>query len=131
MRPPCYTGPMMFERIAPVFAALDVKKALAVYALLGFTVDEFGEDVPYPIYGFMRRDAVELHIARVPYIDKKTTNACCYLYVDDADALFTRWSSVEHQGTLHPPRDTGYGLREFGFVDQDGNLIRVGSPMTT
>jgi hypothetical protein len=120
---------MTFERIAPVFASLDVKKALAVYEQLGFTVDAFGGDVPDPIYGFMRRDGVELHIARVPHIDKKTTNACCYLYVDDADALFAQWSTVEHGGTLHPPSDTSYGLLELGFVDQDGNLIRVGSPL--
>jgi hypothetical protein len=114
---------MKLERVAPVFVALDVRKALAVYEQLGFTVDAFGGDVPYPIYGFMRRDG------GVPHIDKKTTNACCYLYVDDADALFARWSNVEHAGTLHPPADTSYGLREFAFVDQDGNLIRVGSPL--
>jgi hypothetical protein len=120
---------MTFQRVAPVFATLDVKKALAVYELLGFSVDAFGGDVVDPIYGFMRRDGVELHIARVPVIHKKTTNACCYLYVDDADSLFAQWAAVNHAGTLHPPSDTSYGLREFGFVDQDGNLMRVGSPL--
>jgi hypothetical protein len=120
---------MKVQRVAPVFAALDVRKALSKYKLLGFEVDEFGANVIDPIYGFMQRDGVELHIARVPVIDKATTNACCYLYVDNADSLFEEWSAVDHAGTLHPPSDTSYGLREFGFVDQDGNLIRVGSAL--
>ena len=57
-------GAMKLERVAPVFVALDVRKALAVYEQLGFTVDAFGGDVPYPIYGFMRRAARERGAAR-------------------------------------------------------------------
>ena len=61
--------------------------------------------------------------------EEATTTACCYLYVDDADELFKWWSKIDHGGKLHSPANTDYGLREFGFVDQDGNLIRVGSPL--
>ena len=31
---------------------------------------------------------------------------------------------------LRAPFDTPYGLREFGYVDPDGNLLRVGSSLT-
>lgn len=126
----CTLGVMAvsFERIAPVFASLDVARALRCYQTLGFDVDAFG-DGDDPIYGFIRRGPVEIHIARVPYIDMKTTNACCYLWVDDADALYAEWLAANTDGTLHPAQDTSYGLREFGYVDRDGNLIRVGSSL--
>ncbi|MDT5218444.1 MAG: hypothetical protein QOF15_549, partial [Mycobacterium sp.] len=45
-------------------------------------------------------------------------------------ALYAEWTALENLGgRLHPPRDTPYGLREFGYVDPDGTLHRVGSPL--
>jgi uncharacterized glyoxalase superfamily protein PhnB len=53
-----------------------------------------------------------------------------YFYVSDADALFAEWKALaDLGGRLHPPHDTPYGLREFAYVDPDGTLHRVGSPL--
>ncbi len=61
----------------------------------------------------------------------KTTNACCYIWVSDADTLFGEWKAATTEGIFHAPRDTSYGLREFGYTDRDGNLIRGGSKLET
>ncbi len=82
-----------------------------------------------PIYGFLSWGAVELHLTRFPGLDPKTSTSVCYLYVDDADAVHAAWSAAAGEGRLRPPEDTPYGLREFGYADPDGNLMRVGSPM--
>jgi hypothetical protein len=65
-------------------------------------------------------------------VDPFGSIAGCYLYVDDADALFSEWSALglpsEGIPRLHGrPEDSDYGLREFALVDLDGNLLRVGS----
>ena len=56
----------------------------------------------------------------------------CYLYVDDADALYEEWrDAVEPDpatgSRLERPFDTDYAMREFALVDRSGNLVRVGS----
>ena len=56
----------------------------------------------------------------------------CYLYVEDADALYAEFSRLDLPGAGIPrlhgaPTDTDYGLREFALVDLDGNLLRIGS----
>jgi hypothetical protein len=52
-----------------------------------------------------------------------------YLYVDDADALHAQWRSAGVEGRLATPHDTPYRLREFAYVDPDGTVVRVGSPL--
>jgi hypothetical protein len=47
--------------------------------------------------------------------------------VSDADAVHMEWSGVD--GRLGEPRDTPWGLREFAYVDPEGTLHRVGSPL--
>ena len=79
----------------------------------------------------LKRGKAELHVTRVPDLDPATSMSACYLYVDDADALFAQWSAAGAAGRLVAPRDTEYGLREMAHVDPDGNLLRVGSPMKT
>ncbi len=56
--------------------------------------------------------------------------AVVYLYVSDADALHAEWAHSAVERRLGDPRDTEYGLREFGFVDPDGTLHRVGSRLS-
>jgi hypothetical protein len=43
--------------------------------------------------------------------------------------VFAAWSEAEVDGRLHPPDSTPYGLREMAYIDPDGNLLRVGSPL--
>jgi uncharacterized glyoxalase superfamily protein PhnB len=122
-----------FERVSPVLPVRDVAAALATYRALGFEVDAYDEpgvSTPEdPIYAFLRWGPVELHLSRYRELDPKSNTSACYLYVDDADALYAQWSAAQVEGRLRPPEDTPYGLRELEYVDPDGNALRVGSPI--
>jgi catechol 2,3-dioxygenase-like lactoylglutathione lyase family enzyme len=115
---------VIFERIAPVMTVRDVEAALARYRRLGFEteLDEPAE------YGFAERGAVQLHFQRDPD-EPGRTGGVVYLYVSDADALYAEWKSAGVEGRFIGPRNTRYGLREFVYVDPDGIVHRVGSPL--
>lgn len=118
------------EKVAPVLPVRSVRAALAHYRALGFQADAYGEERDGdPIYGFLCRDGVELHLVGVPGLDPKANTSACYLYVDDADALYAEWTRANVGGRLNAPEDTPYGLRELAHVDPDGNLLRIGSEL--
>jgi uncharacterized glyoxalase superfamily protein PhnB len=121
--------PQFVKSMAPVLPVKNVADALDHYRRLGFETRAYEEaDADGPIYGYVCLGAVDLHLARVTCLDPLQTTSACYLYVDDADALFEKWRDADLPGRLHPPEDTPYGLREFAHVDPDGNLLRIGSP---
>jgi hypothetical protein len=116
--------------VSPVFPVRNVEAALVRFEALGFKVKAYGEKAAgEPIYGFVSLDSVELHLARTPNLDPAANTSACYLYVEDADALYARWSAAGVGGRFVAPVDTPYGLREFVHVDADGNLLRVGSEL--
>jgi catechol 2,3-dioxygenase-like lactoylglutathione lyase family enzyme len=118
------------ERLAPVLPVRSVRAALAHYAKLGFHADAYAETSDGdPIYGFLARDGIELHLARVPELDPRSNTSACYLYVSDANALHAEWSLSGAAGRFTEPENTPYRLREFAHVDPDGNLLRVGSEL--
>jgi catechol 2,3-dioxygenase-like lactoylglutathione lyase family enzyme len=115
-----------FSHVAPVIAVRDLDRALRRYRKLGFSARAYdGPDR----YGFVERDGVELHLSESPEHDRTRDGAEIYLYVSDADALYTAWSAAGVKGRFIAPHDTPYGLREFAFVDRDGTAHRVGSPL--
>jgi uncharacterized glyoxalase superfamily protein PhnB len=122
--------PVTFERCSPVLPVRNVAAALARFRRLGFEGDAYCEPgvstTEDPIYGFVKWGSVEIHLSRFRELDPKSSTSACYLYVDDADALHAQWSAAGVDGRLRPPEDTPYGLREFAYVDPDGNLLRVG-----
>ncbi|WP_285735380.1 bleomycin resistance protein [Kitasatospora phosalacinea] len=118
-------GPVVFERVAPVVPVRDLAAALARYGRLGFTTEPYEDGSRY---GFVSRGAVELHLTEWAEHDPLRTGAVVYLYVSDADAVHAEWAAADPPGRLTGPADTPYGLREFGYVDPDGTLHRVGSP---
>lgn len=117
-------GDVVFASVAPVVPVVDLDAALERYRRLGFAVRAF--DGPAR-YGFVDRDAVSLHLSEWHEHDPRRTGAVVYLYVSDADAVHAEWVSSGVEGRFRAPFDTDYGLREFGFVDPDGTLHRVGS----
>jgi hypothetical protein len=119
-----------FQSVSPVLPVRSVQRALAHYRKLGFQAKAYGENAGGdPVYGFVDAGRVELHVARVESLDPKANTSACYLYVDDAEALYASWIASGAEGRFEPPCDTPYGLREIVHVDPDGNLLRVGSPM--
>ena len=114
------------DRIAPILPVRDLDAALDRYQRLGFAVRPYAGAERY---GFADRDGVSLHLTESPSHDPLTTASMVYLYVSDADVLHSAWQQSGVEGRLTAPRDTPWGLREFAYVDPDGNLHRVGSPL--
>ena len=115
-----------FRQFSPIFPVRDLAAALDHYAALGFATLAYagGHD-----YGFANRDGTGVHLAADPDHEAgHSHSAAAYLYVRDADALYTEWSRPGIGGETRPAGPTGYGLREGSHTDPDGNLIRFGSP---
>jgi hypothetical protein len=117
---------LSFDRVAPVIPVRDLDGALDRYRRLGFTAHPYsgGER-----YGFAERGSVSLHLTEWDEHDPGRAGAVVYIYVSDADALYAEWREAGVEGRLGEPFDTEYGLREFGYVDPEGTLHRVGSPL--
>jgi DNA-binding MarR family transcriptional regulator/catechol 2,3-dioxygenase-like lactoylglutathione lyase family enzyme len=115
-----------FRQFSPIFPVRDLAAALAHYTALGFATLAYagGHD-----YGFANRDGIGLHLAADPDHEAGHGHSAeAYLYVRDADALYTEWSRPGIGGQTRPAGPTEYGLREGSHTDPDGNLIRFGSP---
>jgi hypothetical protein len=82
------------------------------YRRLGFTTRVYDGDARY---GFVDRGSVSL-------VSLHVTKWLC-----DAEAVHAEWAQAGVSGRLGEPHDTEYVLREFGYVDPDGTLHRVGS----
>ena len=112
--------------ISPVFPVSDLDAAVAHYSALGFETESF----PASGFAFVRTGRTEIHLQRVPDLNPSTSTSSCYLLVTDADSLYREWEDSEALGYLVPPADTEFGLREFSHIDIDGNVIRIGSPIS-
>lgn len=115
----------IFERVAPVVRVRNLEAALARYERLGFAT-ELDETPPY---GFVERGGVQLHLVQDDPDDPSGTGGVVYIYVSDADAVHALWTSAGVDGRFWDPGDTPYGLREFVYIDPDGIVHRVGSPL--
>lgn len=116
-----------FSDISPIFPVSDVRVALAHYTSLGFRTAAYadGDD-----YGFVERGRVGLHLTYRPtsyYSDDGI--AVAYLFVDDADALYSEWTRSGVGGTTEAPHDRPWKMHEGVHRDPDGNIIRFGSPV--
>jgi catechol 2,3-dioxygenase-like lactoylglutathione lyase family enzyme len=123
----------MTESAVPILPSRNLEETLEFYSRLGFQLQ--GAPIEEYRYLIIGRGSIELHFWDAPNVDPFTTDASCYIRVDDADALHREWQGIGVQSDpatgsrLVSPVDTDYGIREFALVDQSGNLIRVGSPL--
>ncbi len=103
----------------PVLLTTNVRRAAETYAGIGFNVTEAAHN-----YLILRREGVELHISHVAHIPEPH---CVSAYVRVADV--NAWHAAFKNGRakrLSSPDDKPWGLREFHFIDEDGNLLNVG-----
>jgi hypothetical protein len=121
-------GRTAFSDVSPVVPVTDLPAALERYRRLGFRVRAYGHGTGY---GYAERGPVSLHLSEWDEHDPRRTGAHVYLYVADADAVHAEWTASGVEGHVSEPGDTEYGLREFAFVDADGTLHRVGSPLSS
>ncbi len=113
------------QGMAAVLAVRDLPAALEHYRRLGFDVRAYEGGG----YGYAARDGANFHLNVFARLDPWENTSTVYLYVDDADALYTEWRTSGVTGQFFEPENTEYGLREGAHSDRDGNLIRFGSPL--
>lgn len=123
------------EYAVPILPSRDLRETLAFYERLGF--ENRGAPPEQWNYLIIGRGGIHLHFYGEPDVDPLTTSASCYVYVSDADALFEEWRDAGIEADpatgsrLVGPVDADYGMREFAVVDRSGNLVRVGSPLSS
>jgi catechol 2,3-dioxygenase-like lactoylglutathione lyase family enzyme len=117
----------------PVLPSRNLSATLAFYERLGFENVAGGAPEEWN-YLILRRGGIQLHFYGDGAVDPLTTDHGCYVYVDDADALYEDWRALDIPADpatgsrLQAPVATEYGMREFALVDPSGNLLRIGSP---
>jgi len=113
----------VFQSAAAVLPVSDLRAALDRYRRLGFEISEYEGGG----YGYATRDGVQLHLSKYEQLDPGTTTSVLFLYVADAEALYEEWRAAGVDGRLRAPTRTASGMLEGGYVDPDGNLLRLGS----
>ena len=104
---------------APVLASLDIERTMSFYCeRLGFSRVYADPGV----WGIVSRDDVYIHFwaCSEKHIAENTS---CRVYVTGVDQFY---AELQPQGVLHPNaplQDKPWGSREFGVLDEDGNLI--------
>ena len=120
---------MNCQRSVPILPVKDVRAALKNYQSLGFTTDIYEEADGTAIYGFLRREGLELHLNLFHDLDPETNTSAVYFYVSDPDSIYEEWTKANVQGRLAAPEPKSWGMREMAYIDPDGNLLRIGSPL--
>ncbi len=99
----------------PIFRVVDATKAAEWYSRLGFTVTGEHRFAPgMPLYMFLERNGVELHLSE--HTGDARPGTLVYFWVDDVDAVAAEFGvEVETQPWA----------REVKLMDPDGNRLRV------
>jgi len=109
----------ILKSAAPVLASLDIDRTVAFYcSRLGFTRVYADPGV----WGIVSRDDVHIHFwaCSEKHIAENTS---CRVYVAGVDELY---AEMQTQGVVHPNaplQSKPWGTREFGVLDEDGNLL--------
>jgi hypothetical protein len=111
------------QHVAPIFPTADMERMQAHYEALGFSVTVHGGG-----YGTAARDGIRIHFKLVPDMASATERGAAYVGVDDADALHAEWRAAA-VGETSDLFDPGFGVREAAHTDDDGNLLRFGTPV--
>jgi catechol 2,3-dioxygenase-like lactoylglutathione lyase family enzyme len=108
---------MMTEQLVPIFRVKDAAKSAKWYERLGFVKEGEHRFAPnLPVYAFLRRGAILLHLSE--HTGDATPNTLVYFYVNDVDAVSEEFGvSVVDQPWC----------REVQLTDPDGNRLRVGT----
>jgi hypothetical protein len=115
--------------VIPVLPSRDIAQTKLLYENLGFDcilVSPTGD------YLIIRRDWVEIHFWHCAGLDPKTNTVSAYLRVANADvasATFLQGGDPPQGCSFRPAKDKPWGMREAHFIDVDGNLINIGTPM--
>ena len=119
------TSKPVLKWAAPVHASLDIERTISYYcSRLGFSRVYSDQGV----WGIVSRDNVYIHFwaCSEKHIAENTS---CRVYVTGVDGLY---AELQRHGVVHPYaplQDKPSGAREFGVVDEDGNLVTFAERM--
>ncbi len=103
------------EELIPIFRVADATASALWYERLGFVVTSTHRFTPeLPIYMFLQRNGVELHLSE--HTGDATANTLVYYWVDDVDSI-----AVEFGASIS---EQPWG-REVQLTDPDGNRLRI------
>lgn len=103
----------------PVLISTNIERSAGIYDSKGFAVAR-----PAHNYLILRRGAVELHVSSVAVIPEPHC-VSAYIRVNDVDEWYTAFKNGPSK-RLSDVSDKPWGMREFHFVDDDGNLLNIG-----
>lgn len=121
------TNPYDGAALVAVLPCADLDRAELWYGRVGFTVE-----ASHPDYRILGAGATQLHLRLQDGLAPGDSEAGVYLYAADLDALHRLHATWAAAGAtiLAPPTEQPHGLVEFASEDPDGNLWRVGAPLT-
>ena len=118
---------MKMTRVIPMLPVSSLAASITFYQQLGFIVEQRRDDWRWAMLAFddcrlMLDESINLH-EDIPRI------GVLYLYPDD---IVGYHAQVRAGGIAIPDLDsTFYGMREFRFIDPDGNRLWVGQTPTS
>ena len=105
----------MVEVMIPIFRVTDAAETAKWYHRLGFeVVGEHRFEPGFPLYMFLDRDGIQLHLSE--HTGDARPGTLVYFWVEDVDAV-----AAEFDAEIH---DQPWG-REIKLTDPDGNRLRV------
>lgn len=114
----------------PILFSKDLEATAKEYEKLGFSIERKHIANGYLIAIL---DGIELHFSYWGELVSGANNAMCYIRTEEVDAIHKLWQFARIAATgiprLEAIADKPWGMREFAFVDTNGNLIRVGKPI--
>ena len=123
MHPPSHPAPSSAVAL-PILISATPADTAAQYRRLGFSA--VYEDDTYKI---LRFGAVELHLSAVSHVPQPPCVAA-HIRCDDVDAWHHSLTAGGEPG-FSPVADRPWGMREFYFIDNAGNLLKFGQSIET
>lgn len=121
--------PLPRDLAIPILPSRSPAATLRFYERLGFR----GELRAEGTYAILRRGELEVHVAEHRTLVPAESYGQCYLRVVDVDAVWRAMAAAQLPVAgiprLEMVGDKPWGMREFAVVDEDGNLLRIGTPL--
>lgn len=120
----------LFSHFASILPVSDIASSINFYHdKLGFKVTFTWND-PMDYVVLKRGENVSIHLTkRHPQTIPTPAHASLYIFVKDADAVFTEYKS-KGVAFQNPISNRDYGMRDFDIKDPDGHILTFGKEVT-
>lgn len=117
------------DRSIPVLPSRSLTRTIAFYERLGFS----GSLLAAGTYAILTRGDLELHFVPHPGLVPEECYAGCYMRVGEVDEIHAAFAPARLPAhgipRLESVANKPWRMREFALVDEDGNLVKFGTPL--